>query len=156
MTSLRTVIISFLGIFTLHIVATVFHWYWYIKWLDVPMHFLGGFISAVLFFWLFGRALPHFVHLYKHFAVTLIFVLGWCALIGVLWEFFEFGLDFFFIPERFAKAFEQAGVADTMADLFMDLIGGTTFALITKVRYNKKKARDGKNKTISVDNHSNV
>ena len=45
-------------------------------------------------------------------------------LVGVMWEWLEFGFDYFFVPEA-ALWRAQLGLMDTMGDLFNDLLGGT-------------------------------
>lgn len=122
------------------------------------MHFLGGAFAALTFYWLFGRLFPHHFNLGRSFLVTLVIVLGWVSLIGVLWELMEFSIDVLFIPGRRLAAMQQQGMQDTMGDLFMDLLGGTTFALWAAFRYNRFQTRRGerhaKEETISLDNHS--
>jgi hypothetical protein len=45
-------------------------------------------------------------------------------IVGVLWEFAEFGSDWFF------NTVNQQGIRDTMGDLAMDLVGGCVGALL--------------------------
>jgi len=70
----------------------------------------------------------------KHGQITNVFVvlvltLSFVALVGVLWEFYEFILDFF----NGNTGIFQGTSADTMKDLFFGLLGGTTaFAVFYK------------------------
>lgn len=63
-------------------------------------------------------------------------ILAFVALIGVFWEFFEFISDFL-IKSKHSGLF-QAGAADTLGDLFFDLVGGASLFAIYKLKiYNK-------------------
>lgn len=57
-------------------------------------------------------------------------ILGFVALVGIGWEWFEFCFDEF-IAVRNSWGLTQLGLADTMADLFFDLLG----ALVVIVWY---------------------
>ncbi len=57
-------------------------------------------------------------------------VLAFVALIGIFWEFFEFISDFFFKSDKLGLF--QAGAADTLSDLFFDLVGGVTLFAVYK------------------------
>lgn len=83
---------------------------------------------AILFFyfWEKNRQLYSFK---KKIFITLILALGFVALMGVLWELFEFSLDSFF-PQTAIIRPAQPSLDDTMADLFYDLVGGLTIALL--------------------------
>lgn len=56
--------------------------------------------------------------------IFLIFALGFTALIGVLWEFYEYGYDVF-LASKYAFGEQNRGVFDTLSDLFNDLVGAT-------------------------------
>lgn len=61
------------------------------------------------------------------------------AFVGVMWEFYEFGMDL--VLQRGVSTYAllgQEGVADTMGDLFFDLLGGLAVA-ITVVRYSERE-----------------
>jgi hypothetical protein len=82
---------------------------------------LGGFFIAVLFLWA-RKNLPFLIGK-NNFFVDFIIVLGFVALIGVLWEFFEYLLDYFF-ANRGVMPLSQTSLKDTLGDLFFDLVGG--------------------------------
>jgi hypothetical protein len=108
-------------IFLIHVWALLNSGYFHILWLDNVLHFLGGFwLGGVVVFVLFtrieqGRLRPHILFF--------LIVLGLVALGGVAWEFFEYGFDFAVTRNGIAPK-AQLGVADTMSDLFLDLLGG--------------------------------
>ncbi len=116
-------------IFLVHAFAALNFWYWKFWWLDIVLHFAGGLIAASVFFYLISRY-PQWSSFISNFVITFILVLAFVALIGVLWEFFEFGLDKISGFSRFGQS--QVSIADTMSDLFMDLLGAAVFALIYK------------------------
>lgn len=67
---------------------------------------------------------------------TLMLILGAAALVGVLWEFFEFLVDKFITKKNYIDLL-QPGVIDTMKDLFMDILGGLAVGLL--FLYERKK-----------------
>ncbi|OGM89383.1 hypothetical protein A3J77_01170 [Candidatus Wolfebacteria bacterium RBG_13_41_7] len=124
MFSLKSITISLIFILLAHIIATFNYWYWTYTWFDIPMHFLGGFWVAMVYFWINAKVEilnSEFSKLPK-WLVNLLFILSFIALIGVLWEFYEFIFDFF----NGKTGMFQGSSADTMGDLFFDLVGGTT------------------------------
>lgn len=71
------------------------------------------------------------------FLTDAIMVLAFVALVGVFWEFFEFVSDFFVESKR--SGLFQMGAADTLSDLFFDLLGGAALFVIYKIKmYNNR------------------
>jgi hypothetical protein len=139
MISPKIIIGLLIFILFIHILATIYYWYWTVGWLDMPMHFLGGFWLAMVFFWLNSKfniieiRPPNTDHnFWRSDLPKLILVLGFIALVGALWEFFEFGYDVL-ISSKGYLAVAQRGTADTMSDLFFDLLGGLVFLIIAKL-----------------------
>lgn len=118
----------------------------------MPMHFLGGFWVALTYFWLCQKTRitrrSEIMDADQHAdqreirdlsdkirvssaIMTIIDCLSFVALVGVLWEFFEFGYDVFISSKGYSGALQQ-GVGDTMSDLFFDLLGGLVFLVIYK------------------------
>ena len=94
--------------------ANEFSWYWRIPWLDMPMHFLGGFWIGSVALWFFSPRIPE-----QSLNVFLISLLA-VVVIGGLWELFEFNIGTMtFVPE-------QNGILDTSSDLVFDIIGSVT------------------------------
>ena len=80
---------------------------------------------AALFFWFFNRERLPAKPVYK-----IVLGVSFVMLIGVLWEFAEYTflnalMDFIFGAEGL-----PATMSDTMADLFLDLLGSAVFAVI--------------------------
>ena len=138
MVSSKSVLIFLITVLLLHFAATFNYWYWTYLWLDIPMHFLGGFWTAMAFIYLIsnyqfpisGEFLKR--NLLSYFVIILSFV----ALIGIFQEFYEFLNDILFSSKGYSQIFQQ-GAADTMGDLFFDLLGGTFFAVIFKLFFRK-------------------
>ena len=112
----------------LHLFGIYLHWYWTYVNFDIVHHFLGGVWLSAFFFYYFGKRQKLFDVRQSRFA-TLLFALGVTALAGVIWEFYEFGMDYFFdlkiMPLR-----HQNSLADTIGDLFFDLLGGLIYAIL--------------------------
>ncbi len=111
----------------------LYSWYPYF---DVPMHFGGGVAMGVLALALWDHHIRSITFSVKNPWVKHIFfalcILGFVGLVGIAWEWFEFGLDeFFTVRNNWGLA--QAGLSDTMADLFLDLLGGLVVVLWYKV-----------------------
>jgi len=120
----------------------------------MPMHFLGGFWVALTYFWLRQKtritrgseimdadqyADQREIHdlldkiRVSSAIMTIIDYLSFVALVGVLWEFFEFGYDVFISSKGYFMV-AQEGVGDTMSDLFFDLLGGLLCLVIYKFK----------------------
>lgn len=134
-------IIGFLiFILLIYALATAKYWFWIIWWFDIPMHFFGGFWAAAVFINLGSR----FKVQGSRFWVDLILTLSFVALIGVLWEFFEFIYGSFASKAGMdvlsAEAMKYKGInlyQDTIKDLFFDLLGGLAVAIISLIGISK-------------------
>lgn len=89
-------------------------------WVDRLAHFAGGFWAAAIFIYVFRHypELHRFAYFLNSKILFVIFVLGFSALIGVLWEFNEFIFD------------SIGDLVDTIEDLFLDLFGGLVAAFL--------------------------
>lgn len=132
-------LIAFLTfILVFHAIATINYWYWQYLWLDMPMHFLGGFWVAMAFVYLISNyQFPILNESFLPKAPLFIIILSFVAFIGVFWEFYEFLNDIFLSSRNYSQIFQQ-GAADTIGDLFFDLFGGTVFLLIYRLILRKK------------------
>ncbi len=128
---------AFLAIATVlmvHIVAIGAGVYPVFSWFDIPMHFFGGYAIALL-----GLALYEWIgsHVsitdrpgasspYARLLLQATFVVGVAIIVGVAWEWYEFLFDQFAtsMVEQYGKT--QMGLADTMDDLFNDMLGAIT------------------------------
>lgn len=125
----KLIFFSLVLIIGFHFVTGIKHWYDFIWWLDDLMHLLGGAWVALLFFYLFSKTHPPLDLSYRFPAFIL--ALGFVALIGVLWEFYEYLADVYILkvhPLTYAP--NPNTLPDTMADLVIDLIGGTATSVV--------------------------
>ena len=102
-----------------YLLEFVVSWSATIPWLDIPLHILGGVWSGFFFFWFFSHLFSEQVmrHTWERTKIALVAV-AFAALVGVVWEFHEF------IFSQMFDLYMQQGIADTMKDLLMDIIGG--------------------------------
>lgn len=100
----------------MHLLASIFYFYWTIWWFDNAMHFLGGLSIAFFMLWIihalgfFGNKVPS---LLKIILTVFLSVLT----IGAAWEVFEyiFGIANPSVGQSYAR--------DTAYDLTFDLLG---------------------------------
>ncbi len=97
-----------------HGLGLIFDLYYFWDWYDVPLHAGGGFVMAAL-----GLAIWERGQGTGRSWLAPLFLIGFVALISVLWELHEFVLDYIS-----SGVFRQPGLQDTMADFFNDLGGG--------------------------------
>lgn len=98
-----------------------------IKWLDMPFHFLGGFLVYVLWLAFWKRPEIAMAGPRKIFFLFLASI-GFVMFIGVFWEFFELVLDRFITH---AGLTYLSGVyEDTLSDLLLDFFGGSAAFLL--------------------------
>lgn len=120
----KTAAIATVSVVLLHVVLMLTGAYWHIANIDKPMHFLGGFVMG-----LFGLAIHHAVASHHHTKKSpwwyhYLFVTGFVMLIGVAWEFHEYILDNTAVL-WYGWPKSQLSLNDTMADLLLDLVGGS-------------------------------
>ena len=80
-----------------------------------------------------------FLDLVDIFFVTLIIVLGWTALGGVLWEFSEYFYDLLVYANGWSANPVQFGLDDTLGDIAFDLFGGLIVVVMVRLGYHKKR-----------------
>ncbi len=119
------ILVLLIVLFVFNNVAVKLSLYWTYRWLDIPMHFIGGalvtWFSFVCFaFWRKDLYIP--------WIYTLVFAFG----IGFAWEIIEF-------YAKVSQMVPEYGL-DTTKDLFMDMIGGLVVYMIwDSVRVNTSK-----------------
>jgi len=127
--TIKNAFLLLLGIFLFNLFLTIFGGYGVAPWMDIPIHILGGFATAM-----FGVAI--YTHVFSKsnrkgipFWFPVLFILGFVMLIGVFWEFHEFILDqTAHVWVNYPIA--QGGLVDTMKDLFDDWIGSILAILV--------------------------
>jgi len=107
------------GLFCVHLVLVALGLYKKYHWPDIPMHILGGVFITYSFSlavtYLQERNILSEMNVFSRS----VFLFGLTSSAVVIWEFGEFTLDFFF------DTVAQAGLEDTMLDMFLGLAGGT-------------------------------
>lgn len=95
--------------------ADYWHLYFFIWWLDIPMHLLGGCWLALLFFSVIA---PHPRLPFSHMDKTRSFLslLAFVLVVAVSWEIFEWSTDRL-------NGLEHFDLVDTLSDIMNGLIG---------------------------------
>ncbi len=111
-------------VLVIHIIVTVTGCYERWWWFDIPMHLIGGFAMGTAAYYLLQdyERRGEFKSQSNH--LTILLIIGFVALAAVSWEFLEFALDTFWHTNL------QTDIIDTIKDLCMGLIGGSTAAIL--------------------------
>jgi hypothetical protein len=135
---IKIVLASLFLILAIHSIALSNYWYNSIWWLDIPMHLIGGAWVSLLFFSLFFKKLACFQDKWRNLSLIILSV-SFVALIGVLWEFYEYLFDVFVLKTHpLAFVTDPGNLPDTIADLFNDLIGGAATAMLIQKFFHSK------------------
>ncbi len=123
----KVALLAIAVVFLVHIVGLLSGWYQSWLQMDVLMHGLGGLAMGLL-----GLALLTNAEDKLAFWQKAIFVVGFAVLVGVIWEFMEYGVEHYQLI--YGVAWEPLTLSDTLADLTNDLIGAF-LSLIFLKRY---------------------
>ena len=102
---------------------------------DVLAHFLGGFAVAWMSMVILERWRRRKWITIRPFIFRDYIVFSSVALIGVIWEFWEFIMQFL------TGDMYQPSIADTMNDLFMDLCGAIVLIIAYRILRHIQKSR---------------
>lgn len=117
----------------LHFVLGEFsHFYVKISWWDILLHGGNSIILGFLGF-ILAYALLLTSKMSTKPILASLFSLSFAVFVGVLWEIFEFGMDYFF-----GFSMQKSGLVDTMTDLMVD-VAGALFVSLAGFFYMKKK-----------------
>ena len=108
-------------ILLVHSLALKFYWYFTIWWLDMFVHFLGGFWIGLVALWFFSKKFK-FLTESKAFIGIILKILFFVLLVGIGWEVFEI-----LVNDVIAK--DSFDYLDILSDLFFDLVGGAFVTL---------------------------
>lgn len=107
-------------------------WHWY----DMPMHFAGGMVMAMLAMAFWDAIIKNVTFTTRHPWARRVFftfcIVGFVALVGIAWEWYEFVFDVCVLPALRGWGPAQPSIADTMADLFFDITGACTVSLFRR------------------------
>ncbi|MEK9194597.1 MAG: hypothetical protein AAB884_02195 [Patescibacteria group bacterium] len=127
----RLVVVTTILIFLSQIGGNVFGWFTAEGKFDIFAHFLGGmWIAAVLVY--FEERYSRFFLLPEKKLNRAFYTLCMVLLVGVSWEFFEFVLAYLNYESYASHLY-----ADTISDLFLDMLGGFLGIIIG---FGKKRA----------------
>lgn len=121
--------ITAIVIAVVHYLALNFYLYWTIGWLDILVHFLGGFLIG-LFVIFFAVSYSKLENLGKYKIIIFSLVIGITLAVGLLWELWE-------VFVGFTDTLTDLG--DTILDLIMDTAGS-----VVAIYYSKKHLEQSK------------
>ena len=126
------ILVAFLvAIAVVNAFADVYHWYWTMRWFDMPMHFAGGaWLASFGVWWQYyrrGLVVERFLQI---LGACLVFALS----VGLLWEAYEAVVSFFTVGHMNA-------IKDTIGDLLFDIMGGTAVAILVFTKEKLKTTR---------------
>lgn len=142
---LKVLLTSLAVIMVAHGIGVFRNWYWAIWWYDIPMHLAGGAWAALVFFYLAEEKwniVPRAYAGKKGVIMIFVLALGFTALLGIGWEFFEYLYDVF-VAKRHGFFFAEQGLTDTMGDFVNDLAGG--FSMVAVRLFFRRKGSVDKN-----------
>lgn len=122
----RQTLIFYSFIFLTLIVGEAIGVYRITTWYDAVIHVIGGFILALI-----GYEMYHYLSKENNLKLEILFILGFQAFMGTLWELFEFGMDTVvgsnsqsYFDDIFQQYFiGQAALYDTMTDFLYNTLG---------------------------------
>ena len=110
----------YIGIF-IHAIFSHLSTSWYWRWIDIPMHFLGGLWLGLAGIYLYRKISPQTFSRRKNLFLFII-ALSTTLVVGGLWEITEISLGSL-------KIVHINSVKDTLGDLFFDLLGACVGAI---------------------------
>ncbi|MDR2665002.1 MAG: hypothetical protein LBC21_01845 [Oscillospiraceae bacterium] len=129
--TLEAIVLFF--IFAAEILGEIAGYYVNIKGWDTMLHTANGFLAAAI-----GLALIDILNREDRFAISLspvfvaIFAFCFSMTIGVVWEFFEFGMDVALGTDMQKNTiigdYVDIGLYDTMKDLLVNFLGAAVFS----------------------------
>lgn len=122
-------------VFLINLPSLYFGWYVRWWWVDIVLHFGGGFFVAMfMYHYLADRLIP------GNSLKNIIIIAGATILVGVLWEFAEYIANQTLMELTYKyfgiRAYFMGDLNDTIADLLLDTLGSLAFiALSLKRKY---------------------
>lgn len=118
--------IALLATFLINLPSLYYGWYLKWWWLDIALHFSGGFFTAMF--------MAHYLknHLLPEEKIkNALIVIGATVFVGVIWEFAEYIANQTLTEPIYKylgiKAYFMGDLKDTVMDLLLDILGGLTF-----------------------------
>jgi len=136
-------IIVLLFIFAAEILGEIRGYYLHVPGWDTALHTANGFLAAAI-----GLALIDILNRSDRFAISLsplfVVMVSFCfsMTVGVIWEFFEYGMDMFFgtdmQKDTIINGFVDIGLHDTMKDLLVNFLGAAVFSILGFIHIKKR------------------
>ena len=145
-------IIVLLFIFAAEILGEIRGYFIHVPGWDTALHTANGFLAAAI-----GLALIDILNRSDRFAISLsplfVVMVSFCfsMTVGVIWEFFEYGMDLFFgtdmQKDTIINGFVDIGLHDTMKDLLVNFLGAAVFSILG-YRHIKKRGEGKSSKFL--------
>jgi hypothetical protein len=119
---------TIVAIFAANAYAIAKHLYFYIWWLDIPMHIVGGFWIGYAALAIIQVRAGHTLPIGQRIRYALLFSCG----VGLLWEMLEFVSDRSFALEPYVY-----NIKDSVKDLCDDFIGGLAAGVLGKIHQHR-------------------
>ena len=107
-------IILFIAVF--HFFAIKNSWYWTYRWLDIPVHIVGGFWVSLTVLWVCLK-IKHIDNIYGYKKKALFVVFFSVFFVAVSWELFE-------LVFKITSLDSVGYFRDSLSDIFNSVIGG--------------------------------
>jgi len=119
---LTTLFFVLLAVAVVHLLGLTFFLYWQIWWLDILVHFGGGFWAGGMVVWGYQRLFPSLSQNTSRIAFITLALLG-AFVIGMWWEIYEVLIGSILLPS-------EEYFSDTVIDLIADMVGAIAAALL--------------------------
>ncbi|HEV7301423.1 MAG TPA: hypothetical protein VGN72_18820 [Tepidisphaeraceae bacterium] len=111
--------------------GSAFDLYYRFWWWDLVLHTASGFLLGIIgFIVLFVLNQTDEVPRGMRPSFVCFFGVTFAVTLGVVWEIFEFGVDWFFPALDMQSQHSGSGVTDTMKDLIVDTLGAVVVAVM--------------------------
>lgn len=118
------------------LLGNLFDIYHILPSVDMFFHFLGGFAVGFMFLLFLNFFEKQNLLFIRNKNLFLVLIVSLVCFISVLWEFWEFFLDFFF------ELNWQVSVEDTLLDLLIGILGGFAVGLLGRTKFCEVYLRD--------------
>lgn len=133
--------ISFIFIF--HYFSLKYSWYWTYRWLDIPVHILGGFWAALTALWI-SLKINHIESIFGYKKKALFVMLISVLIIAIFWEIFEVVFKVTFLNSK-------GYWPDTLSDISNSFVGGViAFLYFIKNKPAKETLLQNKEESLSM------
>ncbi len=130
---MKKAFIALVAVFLINIPSLYYGWYIKWDWIDVVLHFSGGFLMAIFLAGYLKDRLVLGINI-----KNVLIVVGATVFVGVVWEFSEYIANQTLIDPFYRwfgiRAYFMGDLQDTISDLLMDILGALTFMSLRSFR----------------------